>query len=160
MYIVRHKREQLKNWIELLSRGDTRTFTKWTKKAIFSAFCCMSRRFVTFGNAALPWNDNAIRLSLLAYLIQAESFLSRLSRAAPHNVHSHHPNLNTHCKSTGPKIGTKYSQNGNRAASVLISTFIYLWAIYIFPRSVCQFGGRKIVRPIVGIYKSLTDIWN
>ncbi len=117
-----------------------------------------SRRFVTFGNAALPRNDNA-PLKLLAYLIQAESVLSRLSRAAPHNVHSHHPNLNTHCKSTGLKIGTKYSQKGNCAASVLISTFIYLCAIYIFPRSVCQFGGRKIVRPIVGIYKSLTDIW-
>ncbi len=42
------------------------------------------------------------------------------------------------------------------AASVQISTFIYLSAIYIIPRSVCLFGCSKICRPIVGIYKSLT----
>ncbi len=33
-----------------------------------------------------------------------------------------------------------------------ISTFIYLWAIFLFPRSVCQV-------PMVGIYKSLIDPW-
>ncbi len=33
-----------------------------------------------------------------------------------------------------------------------ISTFMYLWAIYILQQSVC-------CGPIIGIYKSLTDTW-
>ncbi len=40
-----------------------------------------------------------------------------------------------------------------------IPTFLYLWAIYIFPGSVCLFGCSKIGRPFLGIYKSLTDTW-
>ncbi len=43
----------------------------------------------------------------------------------------------------------------NCAALFPIPTFTYLWAIYIFPGSVCLFGCRKIGRPILGIYKSL-----
>jgi hypothetical protein len=42
----------------------------------------------------------------------------------------------------------------NCAASFPISTFMYLWAIYIFPWSVLVLG-----RPILGIYKSLKDTW-
>ncbi len=34
-----------------------------------------------------------------------------------------------------------------------------LWAIYIFPGLVCLFGCSKRCRPILGIYKSLTDTW-
>ncbi len=37
------------------------------------------------------------------------------------------------------------------------STFMFLWAIYIFPRSVCLFCCRKIGGPIVEIYKSFTE---
>ncbi len=58
-----------------------------------------------------------------------------------------------------PKICNKYSQKKNCAALVPISTFTCLWAIYIFPRSVCLFYCRKIRGPILGIYKSLTDTW-
>ncbi len=36
---------------------------------------------------------------------------------------------------------------------------VYLWAIYIFPRSVSQFGCSKIGGLILGIYKSLKDVW-
>ncbi len=67
--------------------------------------------------------------------------------------------LSLHCKDPIPKIGNKYSQKGNCAASVPISTFMCLWAIYIFPWSVCLFCCRKICGPILGVYKSFTDTW-
>ena len=44
-----------------------------------------------------------------------------------------------------------YSFSYNCAARVPISTFICLWAIYIFLGSVHKFGCSKIDRPIVGI---------
>ncbi len=73
-----------------------------------------------------------------------------------------------------------YSQKWNCMASFPIPTFMYLWATYVFPRSVCLFcelrglvpnfhiqvsdlyipnNGTPILldRPIMGIYKSLTD---
>ncbi len=58
-----------------------------------------------------------------------------------------------------PKIRPIYSKKWNCAASFPIPTFMYLWAIYIFQGSVCLFGCSKIDRPILGIYKSLTDTW-
>ncbi len=62
-----------------------------------------------------------------------------------------------HCKDTMRKIRKKYSQKRNCAATVTIPTFMFLWAFYIFPRSVCLFCCRKIGGPMVRIYRSLTD---
>jgi len=45
-------------------------------------------------------------------------------------------------------------------AFIPIPIFMCLWAIYIFPGSVHIFSCSKIGRPIIGIYKSLTDTWN
>ncbi len=66
-----------------------------------------------------------------------------------------------HCKDAIPKIRNKYSQKRNcgRGLSVLISTCMCLWAIYVFPRRVWLFCYRKICGLILGIYKYLTDTW-
>jgi hypothetical protein len=45
----------------------------------------------------------------------------------------------------------------NCAASFSISTPMYVRAIYVFPQSVNLFSCSNIGRPILGIYKSLTD---
>jgi len=60
---------------------------------------------------------------------------------------------------TIPKIWNKYSLRRNCAFSAPISTFMCLWALYIFPRSVCLFCCKKICGPILRIYKSLTETW-
>ncbi len=55
------------------------------------------------------------------------------------------------------KIETNIHRTG--ITRLPISTFIYLCAIYIFPRSICLFCCRKYVDWSLGIYKSLTDTW-
>ncbi len=47
-----------------------------------------------------------------------------------------------------------YFQNRITMFCLPISTFMYLWAIYIFPGLVCLFCCSKIGRPILGIYHS------
>ncbi len=62
---------------------------------------------------------------------------------------------------TATKISFINSLSGNSAASAPISTFMCLWAIYVVPGSVynLHISSSSIGRPIVGIYKSLTDAW-
>ncbi len=52
-----------------------------------------------------------------------------------------------------------YPQKRNWVALVPIATFMWLWAIYIFPRSAHLFSCSNIGRPIRGIYKSLPETW-
>ncbi len=52
-----------------------------------------------------------------------------------------------HCKDNIPKFRNKYSQKRNIGVSVPIFAFMCLWAIYIFPGSVCLLCWRKYVDP-------------
>ncbi len=53
--------------------------------------------------------------------------------------------IKLHCKDKMSKIWNKYFQKRNIGVSVPISTFMCLWANYIFPRWVCRFCWRKYV---------------
>ncbi len=63
------------------------------------------------------------------------------------------------CVCTVPKIRFMHFQRWNCAASFPIPTFMYLWAIYLFPGLVFLFSCSKICRRILGIYKSFTNTW-
>ncbi len=79
---------------------------------------------------------------------------------AGHSLHQVVTNYTVlHCKEPMPKIGNRYSKKRNCAATVPISTFMWLWAIYIFLRTICLFFLQEICGPILGIYKSFTDTW-
>ncbi len=52
-----------------------------------------------------------------------------------------------------------YSQKWICVALFAVPTFMYLWVIYIFPGSFYLFGCSIIIRPTMGMFKSLTDIY-
>ncbi len=61
---------------------------------------------------------------------------------------------------TATKMPFMYSQTRICVASVPVSTFMCLWAIYILPRGAVQiFFCSTIGRPSLEIYKSVTDTW-
>ncbi len=94
-----------------------------------------------FFTTTRTWGSDKIALKMfLLKCIEYRCFFNRLffSETRPHNTeNSKHTSI---C-----------------AATVPIPIFMFLWAICIFPRSVCLFCCRKISGPIVGIYRSLTD---
>ncbi len=61
--------------------------------------------------------------------------------------------LNTLRKKQYRKFETNIPRKGTARP---ISTFMCLWAIYKFPRSICPFYCRKICGPILGMYRSQT----
>ena len=70
------------------------------------------------------------------------------------SFHTQKRERSMHCK----EIPLMYSFSGNCAASVPISTFMCLRAIYIFPGSVHILPCSRIGRLILEIYKYLTNI--
>ncbi len=85
-----------------------------------------------------------------------------VQRKASHNLRNLWKRLYTNSYVvTAPKIRLMYFHKWNCAASFPILTFMYLWAIHIFPGSFCLFVCSKIGRPILGnINRSDTWMWN
>ncbi len=63
--------------------------------------------------------------------------------------------VSSHCKEPMPKLETNITRKGTATATVPISIFMCLWAIYIFLWSICLFCCRKLCGPILGKYNSL-----
>ncbi len=60
---------------------------------------------------------------------------------------------------TAKKIRIMYSQKSNCATLFPVSIFKNMWTIYIFPGSVHLFCCSQIGRPILGIYKDRSQIY-
>ncbi len=127
-----------------INRSQTHEYGNWDcSRAIFGNICfefwilvfCIERRITTNKNGSC-FPDLVISRRIHMYSINTSMFV-----------------MDPVCNVL--KIRFMYSQKWNCAASFLIPTFMYLWEIYIFPKSGCLFGCSKIGRPILGKYKSL-----
>ncbi len=99
----------------------------WLCNCSTLSFPIYDENFIFFFSSAAI-NSLCLILSFFSYIL---SFLCKFS----------HSTLQRQM----PKIWNKYSQKGNIRASVPVSTFMCLWANYIFSRWVCLFCWRKYV---------------
>ncbi len=83
--------------------------------------------------------------SISIYFLDNISSVSSLGPTNNSLTHFPFKLIDANCKDKMPKIWNKYSQKRSIGASVPISTFICLWANFIFPRWVCLFCWRKYV---------------
>ncbi len=94
------------------------------------------------------------------YLINHNPYILFLAYDHAVTMTNDHTLFHTSLSYTAKKIHTIYVFPEKKLrASVLFYTFMYLWAIYIFSRSVHLLSCSSIGKPIVGIYKSLTETW-
>jgi hypothetical protein len=90
--------------------------------------------------------SHVVLIILEAYtLLDNSEFLIRLIQSCLLLKLIYDQKIKPQCKEPIPKIENKYSQKRNCVATVPVSTFMCLWAIYIFPRLICLFGCRKYV---------------
>ncbi len=125
---------------------------------------------ITITSTALPWDFYFSRLTqpLAVSVKEKGGKPDRKPYPLPYGLRNPYINLKTensqdyaqkpHCKDKIPKFRKIYSQKRNIGVSDPISTFMRLWAIYI-PTIGLPILLQDICRPLLGIYKSLTDTW-
>ncbi len=126
-----------------------------------SAFCLFSKSLIlAIRYSAKTFKVRKNEIKLKSYLVEQERlFISIQTRSslqltlteeerATHWIKSSWRQITysiLYCTAKYPKIGNICSQKSNCAATVSISTFMCLWAINIFPQSICLFCRRKFV---------------